>query len=114
MIFGIKTKKDKQIEELQVINKELQNALEEEKMRKQSTQFIQMPVETVVFRAEYDVYDENGRLRQLPESKPAYIKSVLATQLIHAIEDHLDIEIERVPYMNFTKFTTKLEVVIKK
>mgnify|MGYP006982410434 FL=1 len=34
MIFGIKTKKDKRIEELQVINKELQNALEEEKMRK--------------------------------------------------------------------------------
>lgn len=114
MIFGIKTKKDKRIEELQVFNKELQNALEEEKMRNQSTQFIRVPVKTVVFEAEYDVYGEDDKLRQLSKSESAFIKYVLATKLIPAIKDYLDIEIERVPHMNFTKFTTRLEMVIKK
>ncbi|MFQ9442798.1 MAG: hypothetical protein ACLR1A_07785 [Eubacterium ventriosum] len=76
MIFGIKTKKDKQIEELQVINKELQNALEEEKMRKQSTQFIRVPILTSPIGASYilDKYEESI----IPES---YIKSILARSL---------------------------------
>ena len=60
------------------------------------------------------MFDEEDRLRQLPKSESEYIKSVLATQLIHAIKDHLYIETERVPYMNVTKYTTRLEVVIKK
>lgn len=77
MIFGIKTKKDKQIEELQVINKELQNALEEEKMRKQSTQFIRVPIPTFPIGASYILdkyYDESI----IPES---HIKSILARSL---------------------------------
>ena len=56
----------------ETFNKELQNALEEEKMRKQSTQFIRVPILTSPIGASYilDKYEESI----IPES---YIKSIL-------------------------------------
>lgn len=107
MIFGIKTKKDKQIEELQVINKELQNALEEEKMRKQSTQFIRVPIMTSTIGASYilDRYDESI----LPES---YIKSILARRLSEElIKSGLPIEKVKLDNGNVS-YKVRLKVVV--
>ena len=105
MIFGIKTKKDKQIEQLQ-------KALEEEKLKNEIPNFIRVPVKTIMLGASYDMFEEQTRL--LPrEKRPEYIKSVLATQLIHELKDRLDVSEEYVPYMNVTRFKTRIEVIVR-
>ena len=107
MIFGIKTKKDKQIEELQLINKELQNALEEEKMRKQSTRFIQTPVMTSSIGASYilDRYDESI----IHES---YIKSILARSLSEELIKR-GLPIEKVKLDNGNvEYKVRLKVIV--
>lgn len=107
MIFGIKTKKDKQIEELQVINKELQNALEEEKMRKQSTQFIREPILTSLIGASYisDRYDESI----IPES---YMKSILAKRLSEELIKR-GLPIEKVKMNNGNvEYKVRLKVIV--
>lgn len=99
MIFGIKTKKDKKIEELQAEIDRLNSVL-------LPPIFTYREANVVTWVADYAVPFE--ALEQVPEE---HIKRVLTNKMLDAVENNLDIEDSDDMYRRLKLFRAKLKVV---
>lgn len=99
MIFGIKTKKDKKIEELQ-------KEIDRWKTITMPPQFVYREANVVTWVADYAVPFE--ALTQVPEE---HIKRVLANKMLYVVENNLDIEDSDDMYRRLKLFRAKLKVV---
>lgn len=101
MIFGIKTKKDKKIEELQI-------ELMKEKLRTPALKCIQIPRKTNTYQAE--VFVDSKYEHIVPENA---IRGNLALGLVESFKKDLILEREDVPYAKGVKYRARLVVVVR-
>lgn len=101
MIFGIKTKKDRKIEELH-------NELMQERLRNSALKCIQIPRKTNTYQAEVFVDSEYEHI--VPENA---IRGNLALELVESFKKDLIIEREDAPYAKGVKYRARLVVVVR-
>lgn len=101
MIFGLKTKKDRKIEELQ-------NELMQEKLRNSAIKCIQIPRKTNTYQSEILVPSEYEHI----VSENA-IRGNLALELVESFKKDLIIEREDAPYAKGVKYRARLVVVVR-
>lgn len=101
MIFGIKTKKDRKIEELQ-------NELTQERLRNSALKCIQIPRKTTTYQAEILVPSEYENI--IPENA---IRGNLALELVESFKKDLIIEREDVLHEKGVKYRARLVVVVR-
>ena len=101
MIFGIKTKKDRKIEELQ-------NELTQERLRNSAVKCIQIPRKTNTYQSEILVPAEYENI--VPENA---IRGNLALGLVESFKKDLIIEREDVLHEKGVKYRARLVVVVR-
>lgn len=101
MIFGIKTKKDRKIEELQ-------NELTQERLRNSALKCIQIPRKTTTYQAEVFVPSEYEDI--VPENA---IRGNLALGLVESFKKDLILEREDVLHEKGVKYRARLVVVVR-
>lgn len=101
MVFGIKTKKDRKIEELQ-------NELTQERLRNSAIKCIQIPRKTNTYQSEILVPAEYENI--VPENA---IRGNLALGLVESFKKDLIIEREDVLHEKGVKYRARLVVVVR-